>query len=312
MEDCYIPMTLHAPNLWAFLYKVQALTPRLVHFFVYVQIKKAIIKVIKEYNPDVIISVHSMFTHAVTKAMKKENIDIPFYTAVRDLVKPPAVWYDKLTDFYFVPTDIIKQDYIKKGFDADKIMEFGFPVRSDIEITDVKKVVTDKIKILMVNPSVKLKKSVKFVTEASKIENSEIKIICGRDEQLYNALKKLKDEGKLSSNVEVFGFVTNMNDFLRESHVILTKAGPNMMIEAIRSKTALVITGHIRGQENHNYEFATTNHIGIKCENPNKIYATLDNFIKSNQLNECLEKLQTFKVQNGAEVVANYVIEHIK
>ncbi len=36
-----------------------------------------------------------------------------------------------------------------------------------------------------------------------------------------------------------------MHEFLNNSHIILTKAGPNMMIEALKSITAVVVTGHI-------------------------------------------------------------------
>ena len=80
----------------------------------------------------------------------------------------------------------------------------------------------------------------------TEIDNTEINVICGRDETLYKTLTDLQEEGKISKDIKIHSFVTNMHEFLDKSHVILTKAGPNMMIESLKSVTAVVVTGHIK------------------------------------------------------------------
>ena len=85
-----------------------------------------------------------------------------------------------------------------------------------------------------------------------------------------------------------------------------------MMLEAIRSVTAVVVTGHIKGQENHNYEFITENKFGIKCEEPNKLFDEVNNLIESNKLQECLNNILKFEMKNGADVVVDYIGKHIK
>ena len=92
----------------------------------------------------------------------------------------------------------------------------------------------------------------------------------------------------------------------------LQKLGPNMMLEAIRSVTAGVVTGHIKGQENHNYEFITDNGFGIKCEEPDKLYEEIKDLIESNKLQECLNNILKFEMKNGADVVVEYIKNHIK
>jgi processive 1,2-diacylglycerol beta-glucosyltransferase len=246
MEDVYIPLTIKAPNIYYASYKFEQSFPNSIHSTMKRYMKKAFLKKLEELKPDIIITVHSMFTKAVSDILKKSNMSIPLYVAVVDLVKPPAVWFNKDATMTFVPTEEIKEDYIKKGMPEEKIIVYGFPTRDDIVTRKEPKEIKNKTNILLVNPSVYLKKNIKYVKEVSRIENANIDVICGRDENLYKKLTKMQEEGQISKDVKIHSFVTNMHEFLNNSHIILTKAGPNMMIEALKSVTAVVVTGHIK------------------------------------------------------------------
>ena len=82
-----------------------------------------------------------------------------------------------------------------------------------------------------------------------------------------------------------------------------------MILEGARSATAIVVTGHIKGQENYNYEYVTKNNFGFKCEDPNKIYDQLNEFINSKKLDECLTNVLKSECNNGAEIIADYIIK---
>ncbi len=224
MENCYIPMTIKHPNLYYTGFLFSQNCSNTMHNLIYNRIHKKLLKEIEEYKPDLIITVHSMFTKAISKIIRKNNLGIPFYIVVVDLVKPPNVWFDKRADAIFVPTKIIYDDYINKGFDKSKLIEAGFPVRSDIAPRKTPKEITDKINILLVNPSVNLSTNIAFVKEISKVKNSNITFICGRDEELLKTLNEKIQEGVLPKEIKVYGFVTNMNEFLDNSHILLTKA----------------------------------------------------------------------------------------
>lgn len=312
IEDSYIPITTKAPNLYYISYSLAQTFPNLLHFIIYILFKKEFKKQLNSFKPDLIISVHSVFTKSVSKILKKDKLNIPFYINVIDLVNPPNVWFDPNADMFFVPTDDIKNDYIKKGYDKNKIIISGFPIRDDIERRKAPKTIDDKINILLVNPSVNLKKNITYIKEISKLDNVSITVICGRDEKLYNKLIKLQKDGLISKNIKIYDFVKNMNEFLDKSHILLTKAGPNMLLEGAKSSTAIVVTGHIKGQENHNYEYVTKNNFGFKCENPNKIYKELKDFIEGPKLKESLNNVLKSECNSGTNIIVNYINEHIK
>ena len=311
IENIYIPITTRAPYVYYFAERFSEHFPDSVHLTMYAQVKNGLLKEIKDYQPDLIISVQCMFTKAVSRLIKEYKLNIPFYIGVIDLIQPPAVWMDRNADITFVPTDVIRDDYIMKGFDPRRVLTSGFPVRDDIVVLNKPKTVDSHVNILMVNTSTDLKKNIKFVKEVSRLDNVSIKFICGLDKRLYQTLMDMQKKGELPKSVQVYEFVMNMNDFLAQSHIILTKAGPNVITEAVRSGTAVVITGHIKGQENYNYQFVTSNGYGLKCEDPDNIYAVLFDFIYAQKLKVCLDRIVRHKISNGAEFIADYVRQHI-
>ena len=159
LENSYIPITTTCPTLYYIPYLFTQAFPDIMHLQIYLKSKRKLIKEIKKFKPDLIISVHSMFTKSVSKILKKEKLNIPFYIDVIDLVNPPNVWFDKSANIIFVPTEKVKEEYINRGIEESKIVVSGFPIRSDIQRRKTPKTVEDKVNILLVNPSINLRKN---------------------------------------------------------------------------------------------------------------------------------------------------------
>ena len=311
LEDSYIPLTTRAPYVFLFGERLSQCFPDLVHSAIYRRVREGLLEVIREYRPDLILSVHCMFTKAVSRLIRKEKLGIPFYVGVIDLVDPPRVWEDKRADMSFVPTGTVRDSYLKKGFRSDRVLVSGFPVREEIKPRSTPKQMEHPLEILMLNPSTDLKKNIRFIREVSRLENVRIRIVCGLDERLFKTLLQMQEKGELPDGLSIFGFVRNMHEHLAECQLLLTKAGPNAMIEGVRSGCAVVVTGHISGQENRNYRFIVDNGCGIRCEDPDRIYDALRGMIGDGTLERCLANTVKLGIGNGAEVIADYVREHI-
>lgn len=311
MENSYIPLTTHHSEIYFTAQRFSEYFPGVIHRMMYLMVRRGLLEKIKEYEPDLIISVQCMFTAAISRIIRKYELNIPFYVGVIDLVDPPNVWKDKSADMTFVPTEKIREEYLSCGFDEDKVLVSGFPVRDDIIVPEKAKKIKDRINILMVNSSTDLDKNIRFLEEVSKLKNVKIDFICGLDKKLYETLTQMKEKGQIREDVNIHDFVNNMNEFMANSHIIMTKAGPNVIIESIRSGTAIVISGHIHGQEDNNYKYVVDNGYGIKCEDPEKIYEVLNDFIGEGKLEKCLENIAEHEISNGAEFIADYVKEHL-
>lgn len=311
MESIYIPMTTRAPHFYYIMQRLTVFFPWPLHEWVYRGIRKKFPEELRLLRPDLILSVHCIFTKAVSRVLREEGIDIPFHIDVIDLVNPPTVWEDPGAERIFVPTEDIRNAYLKKGFRAEQLTVAGFPVRGDIHFSEDIRKPDEQLRILMVNPSVSLRRNVRFLEETAQIPHARIDFICGLDQRLYACLRRRQEKGDIPPHVQIHGFVDDMNRYMEQSHVILTKAGPNAIIEAVRAGTPIILTGHIRGQESHNHRFVEENGYGIRCEDPQKIRKSLEDFISSGHLQRCRENMQRDPVPNGAEIIAEMIAERL-
>lgn len=309
MENSYIPMTTKHPLIWKISHAASQVFTDVVHNWIYHRSCKGLLREINDFQPDVIISVHCMFTKAVSKLLRKNHLSIPFYVVVIDLVNPPKVWRDIGADVSFLPTEVVQQQYLRLGFKPEQLVVSGFPIREDIVPPQTPKMLADEVRILMVNPSINLKKNLAFVRELAQIKRAKITFVCGRDERLYTALTREKNQNSQLEHVEILGFVANMPDLLSQAHILLTKAGPNMLLEGTRSGTAIVVTGHIPGQEAHNYQYITDNGCGARCENPRQIRNLIQNWLDQNQLQEYLNNTLRAGGNDGAKVITDYIMK---
>ena len=102
-----------------------------------------------------------------------------------------------------------------------------------------------------------------------------------------------------------------MNELLNSAHLILTKAGPNMLLEATRSGTAVIVTDHIPGQEARNYKYITKNGYGIKCENPKKIKSEIINMMQNGNLTKFLKNTLHSDCNDGAKIISENIAKKL-
>jgi len=72
----------------------------------------------------------------------------------------------------------------------------------------------------------------------------------------------------------VFGFVTNMPEVMGACDLIITKAGPGTIAEALVMGLPLLISGFIPGQEEGNVRWVVENGAGALIQRPPAIAAT--------------------------------------
>src|SRR5690554_1104488 len=126
----YGPITRNSENLWKIVWKLTAIKASLVNNFIELQIKRNFLQLIKEVEPDVILSVHPNFNGSILNILEKQKIKIPFLTFIADLVNIYPLWADRRADYIISPTEEAKEKCLEFGVPEEKIAVLGFPVRS--------------------------------------------------------------------------------------------------------------------------------------------------------------------------------------
>jgi len=112
-------------------------------------------------------------------------------------------------------------------------------------------------------------------------------VVCGNNEKAQNTLSS-NDWGN-GVNVVVNGFVDNMDEWMRSSDVIVTKAGPGTIAEASICGLPCMLSSYLPGQEAGNVPFVEDAGFGTYCGNPEDIAETVSTWLSSP------ERLQSMK-----------------
>lgn len=311
LENSYNGLTSNTPLIWKLTYEFTNVFNRITNYLIYKFSVKKFKKLIEETKPDLIISVHPMFNGSIAHAIKRLKINIPFFTYIIDLVKISKLWLSKKNDLTFCPTEKVYNKLVKSGFKREEVIVAGFPINkkfSKLNKFDEKEYTVPKV--LMVSPSTKGKFVYKLALLLLDNFKTNLTIVAGNNKKQYNfLLNKLANK-----NVTILGYVDDMPKKLQEADIILTKAGPNMILEAVRMCVPVIVTGHILGQEEKNYKFITDNEYGLKCESCKSLKKAFEKLQKDNykKLNIFRENEFKCKATDGADIAADYIIDYLK
>ena len=308
-EQGYISFTTRYRFFWKCFFEITSLFKGISGFILSKSIYKRFSKLILAYKPDVILSVHPCFVGSIHHCLKRMKLSIPVYVCIIDLVKHSRLWHDKKCEITFVPTEKMYHLLLKKGFKEESLVHSGFPINERFHtINKSPKTEISVPNILMVSPSLKGDKATLALVLATLTYNVTVTVVTGSNKKLKEYLDKKLTNVK---NVTVLGYVYDMDSRLSRADVLIAKAGPNMILEAVKMCVPILITGHILGQEEKNHQYIVENEYGLRCSSPKELSAALDRLFANDY--DLLKKFscnqQGCKDISGAAVVAKHLLQ---
>lgn len=268
----YGPAIRYNPKLYGHLFHLSNKERRIraVESVANPLIQHGLQRLITEVQPDVIVSIHPLLNYVTIKALCHLGLSIPFLTVVTDLVSVHHAWFAKGADAYIIPTEQAQQLYLMRGLDPQRVHLLGMPIDpkftrpagSKEELRQTFGLAPSLPVILLVGGgegSGGLLDAVRAISRARL--PVQLLIVTGRNRRLYAHLQRVRSS--LHVSAKVFGFVQNMPELMRASDVIVTKAGPGSICEAIACELPIVLSGYVPGQEEGNVEFVLANDLGV-------------------------------------------------
>jgi 1,2-diacylglycerol 3-beta-galactosyltransferase len=77
----------------------------------------------------------------------------------------------------------------------------------------------------------------------------------------------------------IYGFVREMPDFMRAADILVTKAGPGTISEAINAGLPMILYSRLPGQEDGNVAFVIAEGIGLWAPRPDQIVDALRHWL---------------------------------
>jgi 1,2-diacylglycerol 3-beta-galactosyltransferase len=267
----YGPAIRYNPRLYGQVYHLsnQAQSISAVQSMATPLIHKGLLRLISSVQPDVIVSIHPLLNHVTLRALQELPFHIPFITVVTDLFSLHYAWFAPGADAYVVPTEHAREIYLERGLDPDRVHMLGMPIDPKFTIpTESKEELQRKLGLTPGHPVVLLvgggdgagglRSTVQAISQARL--PVQLLIVTGRNTRLYAHLQRIR--ASLRVPARIFGFVHNMPEMMRAADVIITKAGPGTICEALACGLPIILSAYVPGQEEGNVTFVTENHAG--------------------------------------------------
>jgi 1,2-diacylglycerol 3-beta-galactosyltransferase len=263
----YGPITRHARWLWGGLYHATNSRPAvtLLERTVLRSVTTAVTDAIRRLDPDCVVSFHPLLNHISVRAVREGPRRVPVITVITDLVDIHAAWACPDVDAVVVPSPGGFERCRRAGIPASRCHDIGLAVDrrftdlpSDAAgIADLRRQLglrPDKFVVLVcggADGSGGLVRNARAI--AAGTIDLDLVVICGRNERARNALAGLRTGA--GREVRVLGYVTDMPQWMRASDVVVSKAGPGTIAEALCCGLPLLLVWYLPGQERGNVEW---------------------------------------------------------
>lgn len=236
---------------------------------------KKLLKLLKEYQPDIVISTHPFGSQMVSYLKRKALVDCKLATIMTDFA-PHDQWLvgKDYVDYYFVSHEKMRQELINSNVADNTVFATGIPLSNRFlmhfdkdEIMKSMGLNPDKRVILFFgggefglgrDKTVKILNS--FITH---VKNHQIVAIAGKNEKMKIAFDKLVAETNSESFVKVLAYTKQVPELMSISDLVVTKPGGLTTTESLASGLPIVAINPIPGQEEENAKFLEDEGVAI-------------------------------------------------
>lgn len=279
MPDLY-PKMVRVPQAWGLGYRLSDghRRARFITASAWPYVRKSLRSLVANHPCDMIVSVHPLATAPVLRVLGEQRQ--PFITVVTDLVTTHALWYHHRTDLCIVPTEAARQRGLVHGMQPERLQVIGLPVADRFCHPPADRAglrqrmgwPQDRPLILLVGGGEgmgPLEKTAQAI--AATCSPATLVIVTGRNENL----KKRLDAHTWPIPTFVYGFVRAMPDFMAAADILVTKAGPGTICEALIAGLPMVLYSRLPGQEDGNVTYVVSEGAGLWAPRPEQIVSAL-------------------------------------
>lgn len=283
--EIYPPLT-RMPTVWGMGYHLSdgPRRTRLFYQMIWPYIQWSLNRLIREHPCSLIVSVHQLPNAPLLRAISNSGVKIPVNIVVTDLVSTHAAWYARDADKIIVPTSVAYRRGLNLGIASERMKIIGLPVADKFcQPTGDKEQIrkrlgwpTDRTVVLMVGGGDgmgPLEPTAKAIDGARLPVH--LAIITGRNKKLKEKFEK----HNWKTTADIYGFVTDMPDFMRAADILVTKAGPGTISEAFIAGLPMILYARLPGQEDGNVSYVVSNNAGIWAPRPAQVLNALRNWL---------------------------------
>jgi UDP-N-acetylglucosamine:LPS N-acetylglucosamine transferase len=284
---------------------------------VYLQAHRNVVRILEETRPNLVVSVHPLSNRLVGNTRGAYRLSFRFATVVTDLVSLHAGWSDPNVELCIVPTAEAYERQRKRGVPENKLIRTGFPIHPKFATyTGTRQSARAELgiglepsTILLTSGGVGAGNLRDLVTKLDEAyPDHQLLVVTGRNAALRQDLLDLG----LGDNVHIYGFVDNMEALMAASDIIVTKAGPGTLMEALSMRRPVIVTQAVGMQEQGNIDFVLNHELGAFCPTTDRIVPTIAELLEPATYAATTERLTNAVPRDGAMQIARILLDQLQ
>jgi 1,2-diacylglycerol 3-beta-galactosyltransferase len=285
--------------------------------FVYLSAHRNIVRVLEQTRPNLVVSVHPLVNRLIGNARRTYRLSFRFVTVVTDLVTLHASWADPAAEMCIVATEEGFDLLQRRGFPPEKLLRTGFPVhpkfaayaKSRREARTSLGVDLDPFTILVTAGGVGSGQLRELVLELDQAYPAmQFLVVTGKNTALHADLRSLG----LRPGIHIYGFVDNMEELMAASDIVITKAGPGTLMEALVMRRPVIVTEAVGMQERGNIDFVLNHELGSFCPTLDRIVPAIADLLEPQIYGATLAHLADAVPRDGATQIARVLLEQLE
>ncbi len=285
LPNAYRFIATDTPRFYRLLYEVgdRPVVSRSMMDVISRVLKRPISRAFETYNPDLVVSVHPLMQDVPLAVLRAMGKAIPFVAVVTDLVSIHATWFEPEVTLCFVASEEARQLALRSGLQPHQVRLSGLPIRpafaqenrSRETIRAELGLAADIPLVLLVSggegmgPVAEIAAAVarRLAPIGADHPLGQLAVVCGWNTKLHQDLLNRKWPVPVAVN----RYVDNMPQWMHASDMIITKAGPGTISEALIVGLPIVLSGHLPGQEEGNVPWVLQHRVGTYSTDPAEI-----------------------------------------
>ncbi len=316
LPDLY-PTLVKVPQVWGLGYRITNghHRARLIADSAWPYVRRSIRKLVAQHPSDLIISVHPLANAPVLRALGKDRP--PYITVVTDLVTGHALWYHPRADLCVVPTEEALERALGNGLQPSQVKLVGLPVADrfckppgDRDALRSQLGWPQHLPLILLVGGGEgmgpLEKTALAISQAR--PKAALAIITGRNKSLKKRLESIS----WTIPTFIYGFVREMPDFMQAADILVTKAGPGTISEALNAGLPMILYSRLPGQEDGNVTYVESEGAGIWAPTPDRIVSAVQTWIDHPQVRlRAVEACQRLSRPQAARQIARIIAEYV-
>jgi processive 1,2-diacylglycerol beta-glucosyltransferase len=216
-------------------------------------------RVALEFQPDAVLCTHNQASNVFCWLKIHNRFQGKIYSIFFDYVTCPYWEGSVLCDAIFTPHEITHAEILSRGFRAEQLFAYGFPVNpkydkviSKSEARAALGIAEDDFVVLTVNGGMGVGNIGGLVKQFSRIKkggkNLCVLTVCGSNRKAYGKVSRIVKKRKLE-NVRVFGFVDNLDVMLSAADLFFCRGGGGAVSESLMKGVLFVVREKAVAQE---------------------------------------------------------------